>query len=312
MSLIDGELCKRWRLLSLLLLRCSGLRSNSTGRCLRTRMPAYRWSFNFWSYTTTRQDRVYLIWTQLLQWVVRKWSYINQNYKSSCEVENLRLNYADSIRPSLNGLGIGQTSRRYNFKVFRKTTRFKKFKSGLAGVVRGVYATRKRRTENYVNLFIARDWAIFYLKQRQIVRFAQSLSLLPYESLASDKEVFFKRLPYVDNIGGVSIYTCSTTFVKALLLRTRNIPYFFFSSSHSVVSHTQSTNLEDLANSSEIGSNSLRYDGLLYPTDSTYFLTNSLVRQLLRELMALLLKAALLVSIEVRKIMTYLVVLSIR
>jgi hypothetical protein len=228
------------------------------------------------------------------------------------EVENLRLHNEDSIRPCLNGLAVGKTSRRYNFKVFRKTTKFKRFKSGLAGLVRGVYATRKRRTESYGNWFIARDWAIFYLKQRQVVRFAQSLSLLPYESLSADKEVFFKRLPYVDNIGGVSIYTCSATFVKALLLRTRNIPYFFFNSSHSVVSHTQSTNLEDLVNSSEVGANALRNEGLLYPTDSTYFLTSRLVNDLLNKLMSVLLKAALFVSIEVRKIMTYLVILSVR
>jgi hypothetical protein len=204
------------------------------------------------------------------------------------------------------------TSNRYNFKVFRKTTRFKKFKSGLAGVVRGVYAKRKRRTENYGNLFIARDWVIFYLKQRQVVRFTQSLNLLPYESLSSDKDVFFKLLPYVDSVGGVSIFTCSTNFVKALLLKTRNVPFFFFNSSYSTFSHTQSTDLDDLVNSSSLGANSLKYEGLLYPIDSVHFLTNKFATDMLVELNNLFFKTALLLSIEFRKIITYLIVLSVR
>jgi hypothetical protein len=204
------------------------------------------------------------------------------------------------------------TSNRYNFKVFRKTTRFKRFKSGLAGIVRRVYSVKKRRTENYGNLFIARDWVLFYLKQRQITRFTQSLNLLPYESLSADKEVFFKRLPYVDNVGGVSIFTCSTNFVKALLFRTRNVPFFFANSSYSSFSHTQSTNLDDLSNSGSLGSNSLKCEGLLYPTDSGHFLTNKFAKNILFKFKTLCFRASLLISIEFRKIITYLVVLSIQ
>jgi hypothetical protein len=243
--------------------------------------------------------------------VVRKWSYINKRFNSSLEIKNLYLNEITFIRPSLDRIGTSRTANRYNFKVFRKTTRFKKFRSGLVGIVRKVYAKKKRRTENYGNLFIARDWSLAYLKQRQIVRFSQSLNLLPYESLSSDKEVFFKRLPYVENIGGVSIFTCSTNFVKALLLKTRNIPFLFFVSSHSVVSHTQSTNLEDLLNSGELGTNSVKYEGLLYPIDSNYFLTTQFVKSILVRFMSLLFKVALLISIELRKVMSYLVVSSV-
>lgn len=243
--------------------------------------------------------------------MIRKWSYINTTYNSTSEIINLQLEKANSIRPSLNTLRTRQTSNRYNFKVFRKTTRFKKFKSGLAGIVRGVYAKKKRRTDNYGNLFIARDWALFYLKQRQIVRFTQSLNLLPYEALSADKEVFFKRLPYVENIKGVSIYTCSTNFVKALLLKTKNIPYFFFKSSHSVVSHTQSANLEDSLNSKDLGSSSLKYEGLLYPIDSHRFLTSQLTNEILLKFTILMFKASLSISVELRKLFTHLIILSV-
>ena len=243
--------------------------------------------------------------------MVRKWSYINNKYSTPLEIKNLQLKEITFLRPSLNRISTGPTANRYNFKVFRKTTRFKKFKSGLVGIVRKVYAKRKRRTENYGNLFIARDWSLAYLKQRQIVRFVQSINLLPYESLSSDKEVFFKRLPYVENIGGVSIFTCSTNFVKALLIKTRNVPFLFFVSSHSVVSHTQSTNLEDLLNSGELGTNSIKYEGLLYPIDANYFLTTQFVKGILLRLMSLLFKVALLISIELRKVLSYLVISSV-
>jgi hypothetical protein len=179
-------------------------------------------------------------------------------------------------------------------------------------VVRGVYAKKKRRTDNYGNLFIARDWALFYLKQRQIARFTQSLNLLPYEALSPDKEVFFKRLPYVESVKGISIYTCSTNFVKALLLKTGNIPYFFFNPTHSVVSHTQSTNLEDSFNSRDLGSHSLKFDGLLYPIDSNHFLTSKFANEILLKFTNLMFKVSLYISIEFRKLATHLIILSVQ
>jgi len=41
-------------------------------------------------------------------------------------------------------------SKKHSFKVFRKTTRFKKYRLGITKFVRKFYARKKRRTSSYM------------------------------------------------------------------------------------------------------------------------------------------------------------------
>jgi hypothetical protein len=71
------------------------------------------------------------------------------------------------------------------FKVFRKSTKFKRFNRGLVDFVRRKNIKRKKSI-NYITLsYLSSNWAKYYLNSRSIARFSQSIlsSRFTFEAL---------------------------------------------------------------------------------------------------------------------------------
>ena len=96
--------------------------------------------------------------------MVRRWSYLTLPLEQSALL-NVRKAHA--------------------FKVFRKSTKFKRFNRGLVDFVRRKNVKRKKSI-NYITLsYLSSNWAKYYLNSRSIVRFSQSIlsSKFTFESL---------------------------------------------------------------------------------------------------------------------------------
>jgi hypothetical protein len=76
----------------------------------------------------------------------------------------------------------------HTFKVFRKSTKFKRFNRGLVDFVRRKNIKRKKSI-NYITLsYLSSNWSKYYLNLRSITRFSQSTmtSNFTFESLSPD------------------------------------------------------------------------------------------------------------------------------
>lgn len=93
-----------------------------------------------------------------------------------------------------------------SFKVFRKTTRFKKYNRGITKIVRRKYMTRKRKSTSLFAYYITKDWVYHYLKLRQFERFYQSFGLSNITAYAADFDVFKVATERI-NEGGIHIFS---------------------------------------------------------------------------------------------------------
>lgn len=114
--------------------------------------------------------------------MVRKWSYLN-----SLNI----LNSPESYK---------KVCLKYTFKVFRTTTRFKKYILYPTIFFRKKDSTRKRRN-NWVNLNnILVTWSLNYLKIKQLYRFYQNYNVLPISRLSLNLSTVLKRSTNIDLI----------------------------------------------------------------------------------------------------------------
>lgn len=70
----------------------------------------------------------------------------------------------------------------HSFKVFKKSTKFKKYNKGLTKFImnRKKYTLRKKVTSLINKFMVPLDWANYFSKKRQLIRFYQSYSILSY------------------------------------------------------------------------------------------------------------------------------------
>ena len=112
--------------------------------------------------------------------MVRKWSYLNSS------------NTFDLLKPC------NSVSLKYTFKVFRTTTRFKKYILHPTVFFRKKDSIRKRRS-NWLNLnSILIKWSLNYLKLKQLYRFHQNYALLPISRLSLNLSTVLKRSNNID------------------------------------------------------------------------------------------------------------------
>lgn len=95
--------------------------------------------------------------------MVRKWSYLTTQ-------NNLLLNQSLSV-----------VTKCYSFKVFRMTTRFKKYQRYGTSFVRKQDSSRKRQTSWLTLLSIFAQWSLQYIKYKQYLRYYQSISTHNYQ-----------------------------------------------------------------------------------------------------------------------------------
>lgn len=95
--------------------------------------------------------------------MVRKWSYLTTQ-------NNLLFNQSLSV-----------VTKCYSFKVFRMTTRFKKYQRYGTSFVRKQDSSRKRQTSWLTLLSIFAQWSLQYIKYKQYLRYYQSISTHNYQ-----------------------------------------------------------------------------------------------------------------------------------
>ena len=192
--------------------------------------------------------------------MVRKWSYLEGPQ-------------ATSLNSPLVPL-----SKLYNFKVFRKTTRFKKFNKGITKMVRKKYSRRKHITSWITLSFITKSWTLNYLKARQFERFFTSLGFFNCITHSPILNVFTTRLPLLAaKNNGVSISSCS-----------KNIAYRFirfskYQSTHYLTDRTKNTNLslmhtshpQNIVNYSDIFPSTVKFDNSFYSPLDIYTLVET-------------------------------------
>lgn len=144
--------------------------------------------------------------------MVRKWSYLGiDSVKLSQDGNNVV--FIDFRDKPVSGL-----KKRHSFKVFRNTTRFKRWTVGITKIVRKKYIRRKHLT-NFMNLnYITSCWVGFYLKQRNFTRFFQGLGLITNQFTSTEHSIVLKKaLTDLDkNRFGILSLSVSTNFQKHL------------------------------------------------------------------------------------------------
>jgi len=175
--------------------------------------------------------------------MVRKWSYLSNAALSISK---------DTLTNSVN---------LYHFKVFRKTTRFKKFNRGITKMVRKNYARRKHRTNWFIMSYITKTWVLNYLKMRQFERFFNSVTRFHVSAFTSDISIFLLKLSEVSNKLGINVISCSSAQLRR---------YASFSTKNALLSNpthntlntiVQSTSLDNINSSSEVFTNLITFEG---------------------------------------------------
>ena len=178
--------------------------------------------------------------------MVRKWSYLK---KSGIGVVD------DSL---LNPITL------YHFKVFRKTTRFKKFNKGITKMVRKNYARRKHRTNWLVLSHVSKFWALSYLKMRQFERFFSSLSQTSFRAFSADVNVFMLKLPEVSNKVGLNITSCTAAQLNRYTSKSKSMPHLINPTRNANNAIVKSSSLSALSESQEVFPNLIQMEGLTY------------------------------------------------
>ena len=141
--------------------------------------------------------------------MVRKWSYLT----------------------SSNALPLNQTlrplSKCYLFKVFRMTTRFKKYQRNETSFVRKQDSSRKRQTSWLTLLGILSQWSLQYIKYKQYVRYYQNVGLYKHQMIIPNIFVIQKKLNLFNSELSFTTSTLTTqlaeTFQKQSPLLSNNI-----------------------------------------------------------------------------------------
>jgi hypothetical protein len=216
--------------------------------------------------------------------VIRKWSYININ------IPNL-----------LNSVIFFKN--KYKFKVFRKTTKFRRFQVGKTKGLRKLPIVLNRRTDKLNISNITHKWLYFYLKAKQFIRFQQNLFTTTYLIHSTSKNLFIKNFFFVNlnQNQGYNFITC-TRQTPLLLQKNKHTKY---------TSKFIQTNLLNLTKNTPLSnSNLLFYEKLYYPIDVLAKLRNN--NQIIPKLIVnKLFRCNLQIPISIRKLSILLILLNL-
>ena len=137
--------------------------------------------------------------------MVREWSYLTT-----------KKDYL--VDKSLNGL-----AKCYSFKVFRMTTRFKKYKRYGTSFVRKQYSSRKLQTSWLTLLSIFAQWALQYIKYRQYLRYYQSINLHKYQFTIPNIFVINKKINQFSPLLSFTTSTITNQLLNSLHNTKSNI-----------------------------------------------------------------------------------------
>jgi len=169
--------------------------------------------------------------------------------------------------------------KKHRFKVFRATTRFKRFNIGLTRVVRRLNFRQKRRTNFLALSYITASWLNFFLKSRQFYRFVQAYGTFTLNAYSASVYFVSKSLTAITAPGGVNSYACSNKLISAFLfgkgwevyepLSSLNQKHFLESrSGYATHCGIMTQNPADHEVLAPIGPSAARFDRLSYAYDA--------------------------------------------
>ena len=189
--------------------------------------------------------------------MVRKWSYLESN------------------TPNLTPTMLDSSIELYHFKVFRKTTRFKKFNRGITKMVRKNYARRKHRSNWLVLSYITKSWVLNYLNMRQFERFYSALSRFNINAYSSDVSVFNLRLQELSNVNGINIVSCSKTPLRRHVNYTKNASFLVNPTKNTNSAIVQTLQPLNLTTSTEVFPNVITLENHSYSYDDLTMIAGS-------------------------------------
>ncbi len=139
--------------------------------------------------------------------MVRKWSYLTMTAGGTVE------------KP------LSAIAKCYSFKVFRMTTRFKKYQRYGTSFVRKQDSSRKRQTSWLTLLSILAQWSLQYIKYKQYLRYYQNSNLYRYQFVIPNIFVIQKKI----NLFSSQLSFITSTLTSQLLCtfqpNTENLYY---------------------------------------------------------------------------------------
>jgi hypothetical protein len=130
--------------------------------------------------------------------MIRKWSYLT------------------TTKGFLVNKSLSELTKCYSFKVFRMTTRFKKYQRYGTSFVRKQDSSRKRQTSWLTLLSIFAQWALQYIKYRQYLRYYQSVNLHKYQFTIPNIFVIAKKLNQFNPMFSFTTSTITTQLLNSL------------------------------------------------------------------------------------------------
>lgn len=136
-------------------------------------------------------------------------------------------------------------------------------------MVRKKYARRKRRNNLSALSFPTYAWSRSFQKERQFVRFFQTLGLFSTLACSADVSVFARKKLGLANSANVGIGSCSLSRTILTHFTSKSQEALFLSPRLPNNSHTllTTTNLPAIAKVVEAGPGAVLFDNLLYPVD---------------------------------------------
>lgn len=219
--------------------------------------------------------------------MIRKWSYIN-------------------INPTGLLKSVMFFKNKYKFKIFRKTTKFRRFQIGKTRGLRKLPILLNRRTDKLNISYITYKWLYFYLKSKQIIRFQQNLFTAPYTIYSLSKNFFIKNFSSLNLISnqGYNFLTCPR---RTSLLFPKNKNTYFIDTGKQIYANKfiQTNSLNLVKNTPLINSNLLFYEKLHYPIDIfSKFQKNKIIQKVtINKLFMYILRIAISILISVRRLL---------
>lgn len=130
--------------------------------------------------------------------MIRKWSYINS---TTTVISALRTKTSVNLHT------------KFKFKIFRKTTRFKKYNISYTSFVRTLPVLRKRRVDWKYYFVISSQWVKPLLKNKQFISFIQTKFLHNY-TFSYNYIPIFQRKSHQLNLIGIGIYGIVYNFLN--------------------------------------------------------------------------------------------------
>lgn len=181
--------------------------------------------------------------------MVKKWSYLPNIKLDNVNIFSLKSNFL---------------TKRHTFKVFKKTTRFKRHSTGLSTVVRLKTMKITRKTEKLTLSIFIYNWSKIYMRSKQFYRYYQAINLfnivLPTFAPESVKAVTLKLNP----VSNLFFYSCSQNILLKYITNSTSFNKLKSKTLNSRNCYVSSVDINTLENFDQVSSSIVMLDQNFY------------------------------------------------